>query len=103
MSTSTNNPNGKNTFLNTAVKKENLSYIKKLELPADVAYYIDSHIILNDIYIDDTTTASDIELNSRVLGCLKSYLLDSNMVLHMILEVFSIHHLCGSMSSRVFI
>ena len=51
------------TTLNTAAEKENLNCILKFGLPANVAQYIDLRLILHDIYIDDPTIASNIELN----------------------------------------
>lgn len=44
--------------------RENLNYIKKFDLPADVAQYIDSCFIINDVQIDNPTIASDVKLNS---------------------------------------
>ena len=85
---STNDPNAETTSSNIAAIKENLSYIEKFGLPAGVAQRIDSRFILNDVHIDDPTTASDIELNSWVLNFLESYQLDSSLVVHMMLEVF---------------
>ena len=88
MSSSTNDPNAETTTSNITTIKDNLSYIEKFGLPAGVAQHINSSLILNDVHIDDPTTASDIELNSWVLNFLESYQLDSSLVVHMMLEVF---------------
>ncbi len=84
MSSSTSNPNPENKTSNTDAIKDNLSYIEKFGLPAGVAQHIDSRLILNDVHIDDPTTALDIELNSWVLNCLESYQLDSNLVVYVL-------------------
>ena len=64
MSSLTNSPNLEITTLNTTAIKENLNYIAKFKLPADVAQQINSRFILNDDDIDDSTIMSDIKLNS---------------------------------------
>lgn len=88
MSSLTNNPNTKTTSLNTAVIKENLSYIKKFELPIGVTQQIDFGLILNNIHINNPITTSNIKLNSYFLNYLKSYQLDLSLVVYMILKVF---------------
>ncbi len=72
MSSSTNNLNAKITSSNTAAIKENLSYIEKFGLPAGVVQHINSHLIFNDVHINNFTTASDIELNSWFSTILKA-------------------------------
>ncbi len=88
MSSSINDPNAETTSLNTIAIKINLSYIEKFGLPVGVAQHINSRLIFNDVYIDNPTTASDVELNSWVLNCLESYQLDPSLVVHMMLEIF---------------
>lgn len=87
MSTSTSNLNPEAAMLDVA-DRENLIYIAKFGLPSSVAQRINSHQILDDIYIDDPTTTSDIELNSWVLNCLESYNLRPTLVVELMLEVF---------------
>ena len=58
------NPNLNTTTLDAAAINENLNYISKSELFLSVASYINSHLIFNDIYIDDPTIALNIKLNS---------------------------------------
>lgn len=87
MSTSTSNLNLKAATLD-AVDRENLIYITKFGLPLNIAQYINSCQIFNEIHINDPTIASDIELNSCVLNCIKSYKLRSTLVVKLILEVF---------------
>ncbi len=64
MSSSTNDLNAKTTSSNTVAIKENLSFIKKFGLLADIAQHIDSRLILNDIHIDNSITVSNVKLNS---------------------------------------
>ncbi|MCJ1346029.1 hypothetical protein MMC31_004240 [Peltigera leucophlebia] len=74
MSNLTSDSNPKTSVLDAAAElRENMNYIKKFELPLSVAQHINSRLILNDIYIDKPTIASDIKLNSYVLHCLESY------------------------------
>ena len=88
MSSSASNPNLETTFSNTTIIKKNISYIKKFGLLASVAQHINFHLILNVIHIDNPTIALDVELNSWILNCLKSYQLDPSLVIYMMLEVF---------------
>ena len=89
MSNSTSDPNAETSTLDAAAElRENMNYIEKFGLPPSVAPHIDSRLIFNDIHIDDPTIASDIELNSYVLHCLKSYQLSQSLVVDYILEVF---------------
>ena len=89
MSTSTSDQNPETATLDTAAERENLNYISKFGLPANVAQqHIDSRLILHDVHIDDPTIASDVELNSWVLNCLESYQLSPTLVVDMMLEVF---------------
>ena len=88
MSSSTNNLNTETTTSNIAIIKDNRSYIKKFGLSVSVAQPINSSFILNDVHINNLTTALDIEFNSWVFNFLKSYQLDSSLVIHMMLEVF---------------
>ena len=88
MSTSTSDQNPETPTFDTAAERENLNYISKFGIPANVAQHIDSCSILHDGHIDDPITASDAELNSWVLNCLKSYQLSLNLVVNMMLEVF---------------
>ena len=87
MSSSTSNPSPNASTLDAA-EKANLTYISKFRLPSSVAQHIDSCLILNDIHIDNPTTASDIKLNSWVLNCLESYQFRPSLVADMMLEVF---------------
>jgi hypothetical protein len=87
MSSSTSDPSPDAATLDAA-DKANLAYISKFGLPSSVAQHIDSRLILNDIHIDNPTTASDIELNSWVLNCLESYQFRPSLVADMMLEVF---------------
>lgn len=64
MFSSTSNPNPKTKTLNITTSKNNLNYIKKFELHIDIAKYINSCLIFNDVYIDDLTIVLDIKLNS---------------------------------------
>ena len=82
------NRNPETTILDTAVKRENLNCISKFRLLASFAQYINSCLILYDVYIDNLTIASDVELNSRVFNYLKSYQLSSSLVADLMLEVF---------------
>ena len=63
MSTSTSNLNLETTTLDTNTIRENLSYLAKFGLPPNVAQHINTRLIFHDIYINDPTTASDIDLN----------------------------------------
>ena len=87
MSSSTSNPSPNIATLDAA-EKANPTYILKFGLPLSVAQHIDSCLILNDIHIDNPTTASDIKLNSWVLNCLESYQFRPSLVADMMLEVF---------------
>lgn len=60
-------------ILDAAAVKENLNYIAKFKLSSNIILYIDYRLILNNFHIDDLTTTSDINLNTWVLNCLKSY------------------------------
>ena len=73
MSSPISNHKFKTTFLDIVAEKENLNYISKFRLPSNIAQHINSRLIFNDIHIDDSIIASDIELNSWILNCLKSY------------------------------
>ncbi len=64
MSSSINNPNAKIISSNTAAIKENLSYIKKFGLPTSIVQQIDPRLNLNNVYINNSTTTSDVKLNS---------------------------------------
>ena len=88
MSFLTNNLNAKKTSSNTAAISDNLSYIKKFGLSASVAQYINSCLILNNVHINNPTTAFNVKLNSWVLNCLESYQLDPSLVVYIMLEVF---------------
>ena len=87
MSATTSDPSPNAATLDVA-KKANLTYISKFGLSSSVAQHIDSCLIFNDIYIDNPTTASDIELNSWVLNYLESYQFRPSLVADMMLEVF---------------
>lgn len=63
MSTSINNHNLKITILNIIIERENLKHISKFCLAASIIQYIDLHLILFDIYIDNLIIALDIEFN----------------------------------------
>ena len=86
MSSPTSDRNPKT--LDVATVRENLNYIAKFGLPPSVAQHIDYRLILNNVHIDDPTTASDIELNSWVFNCLESYQLRPTLVIHRMLKVF---------------
>ena len=88
MSSPSSDHNPKTMTLDAATERENLNYISKFGLPANVAHHIDSRLILHDVHIDDPTIASDVELNSRVLNCLESYQLSPSLVVDLMLEVF---------------
>ena len=77
-----------NTATFDTVDKLNLIYISKFELPSSVAQHIDSCLIVNDIHIDNPSTASDIKLNSQVLNCLENYQLRPSLVADIMLEIF---------------
>ena len=63
-SSPSSNRNRKTTTLDAAAERENLNCILKFELPVSVAQHIDLRLIFYDIYIDNYTIASDIQLNS---------------------------------------
>ena len=86
-SLSTSNPSPNAATLDVA-EKANVIYISKLGLSLSVAQHIDSCLILNNIHIDNPTTALDIELNSWVPNCLESYQFRPSLVADMMLEVF---------------
>ena len=88
MSSPTSNYNPRTTTLNADVKRENLNYISKLGLSANVAHHIDLREIFYDVHIDDLSIALDIELNLWVLNCLESNQLSPSLVVDLILEVF---------------
>ena len=87
MSSPISNNNLKTTTLDAVAERENLNYISKFGLPANVAHHINSRLILHDIYINDPTIALDVELNSWVLNCLESYQLSPSLVVDLMLEV----------------
>lgn len=95
MSSSIINLNLKNKTLNTAIIKNNLSYIKKFELPISIAQYIDFYLIFNNVYINDLIIALDIKLNLWFLNYFKSYQLNLNLVIHIILDIFKINFING--------
>ena len=73
MSTSTSNLNPKITTLDTTTIRENPSYLVKFGLPPSIVQYINTCLIFYDVYVDDSTAALDIKLNSWVLIYLKTY------------------------------
>ena len=87
MTSSTRNPSPNPATLDAA-DKANLTYLSKFGLSLSVAQHINSRLILNDIHIDDSATASDIKLNLWVRNYLEGYQLSPRLVIHMILEVF---------------
>lgn len=87
MSTLASNLNFKANILDIADRK-NLIYITKFRLPLSVNQYINSHQILNNIYIHNSTIVSDIELNLWVVNFPKSSKIRSNLVIKQMLEVF---------------
>ena len=84
----TSNHNPKTTILDAVAEINNLKYISKFELPANIVYYIDSRLIFHIVHIDNLIIASDVKLNSWVLSCLKSYQLSPSLVVDLMLEVF---------------
>ena len=88
MFSSISNHNPKTTTLDAAAERENLNYISKFRLTANVAYHIDSWLIFYDVYIENLIIASDVKLNSWVLNCLESYQLSPSLVIDLMLEVF---------------
>ena len=88
MSSPISNHNLKTTILDAVAERENLNYISKFRLPANVALYIDSRLILYDVHINNLKIASDVDLNSWVLNCLESYPLSPSLVVDLVLEVF---------------
>lgn len=74
MFNSTSNLNAKTSILDTTLEqKENMNYIKKFGLLLSVAQYINSQLILNNIYIDNSIVTSDIKFNLYVFHCFESY------------------------------
>lgn len=69
----TSDYNFKITTSNTIAIKNNLSYIKKFELPISITQYINARLIVNDVNINNSRIASDIELTLWVFYYLKSY------------------------------
>ena len=65
-----------------------MNYIEKFGLPLSVTQHINSQLIFNDIHIDKPTITSNIEFNSYVIHCLKSYKLSQSLVVNYMLEVF---------------
>lgn len=88
ISSSTSDLNPKFKISNITAIKDNLSYIMKFGLSVGVTKHSDSCLILNNVYFKNSTILSNIELNSWVYNYLKSYQLDSNFVVYMMLEVF---------------
>ena len=80
MSNLISNPNSKTSTLDAAAERENLNYIAKFRLPANVAHHINLQLILHNVHIDKPTIASDIELNLYVLHRLESYQLSQSLV-----------------------
>lgn len=64
MSSSTSDLDLNAITLNTAVDKVNLTYILKFRLALSIIQYINTHLILNDIHINDFIIVLDIKLNS---------------------------------------
>lgn len=58
------NPNLDTTTLDATINKENLTYILKFRLSLSVAQCIDFCLIFNNIHIDDSIIALNIEFNS---------------------------------------
>ena len=73
MSSPTSDYNPETTILDAVAERENLNYISKFGLPANVAHHIDSCLILHDVHIDDPIIVLSIELISWVLNYLESY------------------------------
>ena len=88
MSSPTSDHNPDTTTLDIAIERENLSYISKFGLPANVAHHINSRLILYDVHINDPIITSDIKLNSWVFNCLENYHLSPSLVVNLMLEVF---------------
>ena len=88
MSSPISNHNPETTTLDAPAERENLNYISKFGLPANITHHIDSRLILHDVHIDDPRIALDVKLNSWVLYCLESYQLSPSLVVNLILEVF---------------
>ena len=80
MSNPTSNHNSKITTLNAVTESENLNYISKFGLSANIAHYINSRLIFYDVHIDNPTIASDVKLNLWVLNCLENYQLSPSFV-----------------------
>ena len=85
---STNKHNFEIIILDAATKKENLNWISKFRLPANVAQHINLYLIFYDVYIDDPTIVLDIELNLWVFNCLESYQFSLSLIFNLILKVF---------------
>lgn len=74
MFNSKSNLNAENSILYAAAKlRENINYIKKFELISKIVQHINSCLILNNIYIDNSIIASNIKLNLYIFHCIKSY------------------------------
>ncbi|MCJ1345193.1 hypothetical protein MMC31_003399, partial [Peltigera leucophlebia] len=57
MSNSTRDPNPKTITLDAVAEIENLNYIARFGLPANVAHHIDSRLIFYDVHINDSSIA----------------------------------------------
>ena len=82
------NRNSKTTTLDITTKRENLNYILKFGLFANVTQYINLRLILYNVYIDNSTITSDIKVNLWVFNCLESYQLSPSLIINLILEIF---------------
>ena len=88
MSSPTSDHNPKTNTPDVMAKKQNLNYISKFGLYANVAHLIDSRLIFHDVHIDDLLIALDLKLNSWVLYILENYQLSLTLVIDLMLKVF---------------
>lgn len=89
MSSLTNNSKVKISILDIIAKlRKNINYIKKFGLPSNIARHINSQLIFNDVYIDNSIIISDIKFISYIFYYLKSYKLSQSLVVGYILKVF---------------
>ena len=87
MSLLTSNLNPKITTLDITIR-ENLSYLAKFGLHFSIAQHINIYLIFHDVHINDFITTSDIELNSWVFNCLKSYQLRLTLFIQRMVDIF---------------
>lgn len=88
MSISINNQNFKITLFDIVAKRENLNYILKFGLLANIAQYINIYIIIYNVHINDFIIILDVKLILYIFNCLESYQFSSSFVIDIILKNF---------------